>query len=271
MSNLFRIVFVLLTVRASTNIFAAKQSVIAGYSALPEIETDKARVFFSFSLKPISNEWLYDWNIKKVKADWGYAGIFKSEFNMLKREHQGYEALFRKLNVKQTKRKYKKVDRPTIGNYYVDLPPQELELLLVALTPNALPGRVRNGGVDSFKLRLEPGKAYQLIYGKEDNTYGRLRRPAIIRNISLSKEDYKYCNEYRDRDLASLKAKEVRQDLYDNGFNNYAKVTACTGIIYTKPFSEIDSRTSKWVVKKQDKFMKWIQMQDKIEAKWKDK
>lgn len=213
------------------------------------VASDKARVYIGVANKALSDKWLYDWDVRKLKAQWFGNQNRYYAFNLLTREG---EALLPLAKFANNRNKYPH------GHYFFDFDPQELELVVFALntqnfsTIQGLPGTI--------KLNLEAGKTYVLGYGA-----GALEGRAIpvnqIVDASLEPKLFDFCNNLRGRKLDRKKRKALREEFYELGGSNYAKQMACDIVTLAQPYvgdKKLD-RMTKWVDKKQDKLADFVE------------
>jgi len=235
----------------SSVVFGAK--VTTGAAPLEAVPEGKARVFVGISAKALTDKWLYEWDVKKLKVNWfGNQNNFYA-FNILTKEG---DTLLPFAKIPNNRKKYPH------GHYYFDLEPQELELVAFALntqnfnTIQGLPGKI--------KLNLEAGNNYILAYGY-GGLEGRVIAPNQIVDVTLTPELHEFCNQFRGQKLTKKARKKATAELYAVGGDNYSKQLACNVVSFdVVSFAqkyEADKkfdRMAKWANKKQSKLQDFV-------------
>ena len=215
---------------------------------LKPVPVNKARVFLGISGKALTDKWLYEWNVKKLKVQWFGSQNRYYAFNILRAE--GDELLpFAKIANNRRKAPH--------GHYYFDLDPQDLELVAFALntqnfnTIQGLPGKI--------KVTLEGGKNYILGYGA-GGLEGRLIPTNQIVEASLESELFDFCNKLRGQKLNKQARKKSNADFYTAGGDNYSKYMACNIVANAQPYvaDKKFDRMAKWASKKQSKLQDFV-------------
>jgi len=213
------------------------------------VASDKARVYIGVANKTLSDKWLYEWDVRKLKVQWFGSQNRYYAFNLLTRDGGVLSPLAKFPN---NRNKYPH------GHYYFDFDPQNLELVIFALntqnfsTIQGLPGTI--------KLNLKAGETYVLGYGA-GALEGRVIPVNQIVNASLEPSLLNFCNDLRGSKINRKKRKEVREEFYQLGGSNYAKQMACDIVTLAQPYAggkKLD-RMSKWVDKKQLKLADFVE------------
>lgn len=221
------------------------------------VSAEKARVYLGVARKPLTEKWLYDWDVRKLKTQlFGNQNRYYA-FNVLKKD--GDQLLpFAKFSNKRNKYPH--------GHYYFDVEPQELELAIFALntrnfnTIQGLPGLI--------KLNLEAGKTYFLGYGA-GGLEGRLIPVNQIVDVTLEPKLFDFCNKLRGQAIDRKERKQLTKDFQALGSSNYAEQLACDIAMAAQPYEMGKSfdKMSNWAAKKQDKLQNFILKREKHDQK----